>query len=902
MERVEHRIKLNLMKAGLQGQVIVKKADSDSRKINIYLSSAAGPFNMSDIASAILRAEKPDGKVMFNSCIVCKDRLEYIITTQTIAATGTVTCEITLTSKSGQVLVTPRFEIIVADIIYSDSEIESTNEYTALEEAIKKAAALKDGTTFTPHVSDEGVLSWTNADGKDNPAAVNIKGPPGRDGADGSPGAAGADGVTPHIGDNGNWFIGSTDTGKPSRGEKGDPGKDGADGGSGTPGVGDVTPIIGENGNWFVGNTDTGKPSRGEKGDPGKDGVDGSPGAAGADGVTPTIGDNGNWYLGTTDTGEPSRGVAGARGDAGAPGKSGVDGKSAYDVALDNGFSGTTEQWLASLRAPKPVMLSTAQYATETAAVEYMDAQTDKSVVYVWNNKVYCYASKSVSRVTGACLYGYRNSASSGIVSAAGKSTYIIPVSSFSAPLNISNYQHPISNTPYIYGGTTIPTFNKDLIQNDLFIGRTEAFDISAAQLQGCTYVVFAVTTESQPSTASVTVNGTIIPLTVITSPSEIESAVGVETATVGGYIDSGVIYTAIVSSNSAQKYIGERNTYAMPVPLGYCESKVTFEAGTSYLTKYPYATMTQMFSALATANPSYITETVLGKDQSNTYDIKSYVLDAPSSLANGQTSVVSTEKPIFIITAGLHGVEPDAVHTVYHFMQDLAENYYESEQIQYLRDNVKFVIIPICNPWGYANQNYNNSRDVDINKNFAPGYRTNGTSNTGDSAYSEAETQLLKQVFDTYHNAVFHLECHGKYSVDTAFNQTLWFSLMKTLKSELIELNANKINNLIGKRLYNLGYATNKSTGGYITHYALNGRPKDYTGTQYGMLSATMEGTGCIYGETGYSANTQKINCEALENFVLNVFASLNSKIKVYSGDDKNTVATLPRYEGQVS
>ena len=230
MERVEHRIKLNLMKAGLQGQVIVKKADSDSRKINIYLSSAAGPFDMSDIASAILRAEKPDGKVMFNSCTVCEDRLEYIITTQTIAATGTVTCEITLTSKSGQVLVTPRFEIIVADIIYSDSEIESTNEYTALEEAIKKAAALKDGTTFTPRVSDEGVLSWTNEDGKDNPAAVNIKGPkgdsgakgdkgePGKDGTDGSTGAAGADGVTPHIGDNGNWFIGNTDTGKPSRG------------------------------------------------------------------------------------------------------------------------------------------------------------------------------------------------------------------------------------------------------------------------------------------------------------------------------------------------------------------------------------------------------------------------------------------------------------------------------------------------------------------------------------------------------------------------------------------------------------------------------------------------------------------------------------------------------------
>lgn len=34
-------------------------------------------------------------------------------------------------------------------------------------------------------------------------------------------GDKGADGVTPHIGDNGNWYIGNTDTGKPSRGETG---------------------------------------------------------------------------------------------------------------------------------------------------------------------------------------------------------------------------------------------------------------------------------------------------------------------------------------------------------------------------------------------------------------------------------------------------------------------------------------------------------------------------------------------------------------------------------------------------------------------------------------------------------------------------------------------------------
>lgn len=48
-----------------------------------------------------------------------------------------------------------------------------------------------------------------------------------------------------------------------------------------------ITPTIGSNGNWYLGDTDTGKPSRGEKGDegqPGKDGRDGSPGKDGADG------------------------------------------------------------------------------------------------------------------------------------------------------------------------------------------------------------------------------------------------------------------------------------------------------------------------------------------------------------------------------------------------------------------------------------------------------------------------------------------------------------------------------------------------------------------------------------------------------------------------------------------
>lgn len=40
-------------------------------------------------------------------------------------------------------------------------------------------------------------------------------------------GDKGDPGITPHIGENGNWYLGDTDTGKPSRGEKGNKGDKG---------------------------------------------------------------------------------------------------------------------------------------------------------------------------------------------------------------------------------------------------------------------------------------------------------------------------------------------------------------------------------------------------------------------------------------------------------------------------------------------------------------------------------------------------------------------------------------------------------------------------------------------------------------------------------------------------
>lgn len=108
---------------------------------------------------------------------------------------------------------------------------------------------------------EKGDTGATGPQGETGPAGpVGPQGPagaPGKDGADGKPGAAGApgkdgtNGITPSIGTNGNWYIGNTDTGKPSRGAKGDtgasgePGKDGKDGSDATVTAASITSALG---------------------------------------------------------------------------------------------------------------------------------------------------------------------------------------------------------------------------------------------------------------------------------------------------------------------------------------------------------------------------------------------------------------------------------------------------------------------------------------------------------------------------------------------------------------------------------------------------------------------------------------------------------------------------------
>lgn len=162
--------------------------------------------------------------------------------------------------------------------------------------SIKGDKGDKGDTGATGPQGPQGETGQTGATGPTGPQGP--QGQTGPTGPQGPQGPQGNDGTTPSIGENGNWFLGDTDTGVKAQGNPGQ-----------TP-----TVEISLDGTWVINGEDTHVKAEASDGDTGPQGPKGE------DGTTPSIGENGNWYFGDTDTGVH------------AQGDTGNTGKSAYDI------------------------------------------------------------------------------------------------------------------------------------------------------------------------------------------------------------------------------------------------------------------------------------------------------------------------------------------------------------------------------------------------------------------------------------------------------------------------------------------------------------------------------------------------------------------------------------------
>ncbi|WP_348826663.1 M14 family metallopeptidase [Halomonas sp. RT37] len=163
------------------------------------------------------------------------------------------------------------------------------------------------------------------------------------------------------------------------------------------------------------------------------------------------------------------------------------------------------------------------------------------------------------------------------------------------------------------------------------------------------------------------------------------------------------------------------------------------------------------LWEPLRAENPGWVSRTTLGKDESSTHNIYKYIF-----------SPQDYDKTV-VIGCSTHGSEiMNQIATAY-FMREVATNWKGSQLLRWARWKVRWIIIPIVNPWG-SSQNPRvryNSNGVDLNRNWDyrwsqyVGDSAYGHDYKGGSAFSEVETRLFRNLAASHPDAVAIIDSH---------------------------------------------------------------------------------------------------------------------------------------------
>ena len=303
-------------------------------EFEIEAKNHGADIDLSECTLAIYYGLKPDEHKVGVECRVDKDKgLIYLpLYLQMTTAEGVLKGIVELQFPKGNV----RFSGVNFKVSFApdDTKIESTDDFNILENFISKPTTDgvvgqvlsidSDGNTIWrtlkefdgdyAHLSNKPFINGVELNGDKSLEDLNIK--------------------QTYTADDIPFADGETFQQKFNNGElKGQDGVSGADG---------ITPHIGDNGNWFIGETDTNKPSQGTNGVNGNDGV----------GITKSEVNTSGELVITYSNGD-STNLGKIVGKDGLDGTNGQNGLSAYEIAKNGGFIGSEDEWLASLKGEK---------------------------------------------------------------------------------------------------------------------------------------------------------------------------------------------------------------------------------------------------------------------------------------------------------------------------------------------------------------------------------------------------------------------------------------------------------------------------------------------------------------------------------------------------------------------
>ncbi len=166
------RITLDINSSVSQTTLYLPRTDS-GRKYIFNLIDDGRPFIIGEGCTAVFKAVKPDGNLVFNVCEIIDNAIIYEVTEQTTAISGIFECEITLYGSDNGQITSPRFCFATSETLFSDSEVVSTGEFSALRAALQQADNISASVT-----KDNGIvfLTVTDKDGITHTVSVGEDG------------------------------------------------------------------------------------------------------------------------------------------------------------------------------------------------------------------------------------------------------------------------------------------------------------------------------------------------------------------------------------------------------------------------------------------------------------------------------------------------------------------------------------------------------------------------------------------------------------------------------------------------------------------------------------------------------------------------------------------------------
>ena len=282
------------------------------------------------------------------------------------------------------------------------------------------------------------------------------------------------------------------------------------------------------------------------------------------------------------------------------------------------------------------------------------------------------------------------------------------------------------------------------------------------------------------------------------------------------------------------------------------------------------YADFIAMWKSVVANHSGYVTETALGAASDGQtiylYDFK------PVRLSNQYRPI-----PKIIIVAGQHGGETCNTFGLYYFISNLLNKWNQHPSLEYLRNHVELMIIPVLNTYGFDNQSYKNANGVNLNRNYDSNWAfvsdTTSTQYGGAKPFDQPETQIVRNLLLNNTDAVLVIDSHvnggGKVanysdinyygispSSDSYFNR-----MVDAVAHNLSEISAN----------FNIDYDLNQPNVimGFLNNNDGVGILRDW-GRDNNFVTVLVEGFGGFPNRTAYTAEVFKANEEIIVNWLI--------------------------------